>query len=313
MTNRKLVYAKHTPQDRCGVAYFGGKLARLLDAKLVHSFHGFGTCEEFYVNLDIWELTHEDIQALEYFMRTGNIGKRIVLMHDYRFSHLEDTILGLADVVVNLSGEPALNKVAKCATIPLFTPPLTEPSTLGLRRTASRPLSMAFGFFNARKKSFRTYISFYEFMSKKFPDWTHIVVASAHTGHDNRDKDMLERLVAEYPVTVLDFIPNSILSELVHAADLGVCFYPTGIMWNNTAPMSFFQQKKPVLTSFGELTPPEYKKFLLNVDELESIPFNDSASLSKRGEQAFDFFQSALSWDVFCDRLRQTIASAHKA
>jgi hypothetical protein len=309
MTDRKLVYAKHTPQDRCGVAYFADKLGRLVGGKLVHSFHGFGTCEEFYVNLDIWELSHEDVQALEYFMRSGRIGKRIVLMHDYRFSHMEDTILSLADVVVNLSGEPALDDVAKCKTISLFTPPLTEPSTLGLQRTAKRPLSMAFGFFNARKKSFRTYLNFYEFMAKRFPDWTHIVVASAHTGHDNRDKDMLERLVAEYPVTVLDFIPNAILSELVHAADLGVCFYPTGIMWNNTTPLSFFQQRKPVLTSFGPLTPPEYKNFLLSVDELEKIPFNDAEFLSARGKQAYDLFQSSLSWQVFSERLQQTISS----
>ena len=38
------------------------------------------------------------------------------------------------------------------------------------------------GFFHPRKKSFKSYVYFYEYMLNNYPNWHHIVVMSSHTG-----------------------------------------------------------------------------------------------------------------------------------
>src|SRR3989338_9085023 len=261
---KKLVYSKHRPSERCGVAFFAEELARNLQAKLTHNFHGYSKCEELIINMDILELVESEVSSLLNFITSGHAKKTILIMHDYRFSYLEDELVKKCNAIVNISAEPALTQLAKNKTIELFTPSFTQPPILGLKKSKMRPVSLAFGFFSPRKKSFKMYTSFYDFMITNYPQWYHIVVASAHTGHDESDALFISRQLSSDSILVLNFLPNSLLSEMISASDMGVCFYPTGIMLNNAAPMAFFSQGKSVITTYGELTPPEFKKFTLD-------------------------------------------------
>ena len=86
-------------------------------------------------------------------------------------------------------------------------------------------------------------------------------------------------------------------------ADLGVNFYPTGIMINNAAPMSFFSQGKTVITTYGELTPQVYKKFTLDGTKLQDLQLSDTTKLKALGKQAKDYYWKNLSWDVFISKM----------
>lgn len=298
-----LVYAKHTPSDRCGVAYFAHTLSQLLSGRLVHDFRGFGRCQRFFVNLDILELGSEDVRNLVEFMKSDAVGQKILVMHDYRFSYLEDDLIDLSDKIINLSGEPELTKRSPEKTLELFTPALIPPPTLKLSGDPDSPYTLAFGFFNARKKSFSMYLQFYEYMLSKYPGWRHIVVASGHTGDESGDDKALRRLLSSDKVMFLEFTPNTLLSELVHGSQLGVCFYPTGIMSNNTTPMSFFLQKKSVVTNYGALTSAQLKKMTYNFDEIRSIDFTNRELLITKGQEVHKIYSENFSWPIFLDQM----------
>lgn len=300
---KKLIYSKHSPNELCGVAYFSSLLSKKLAGSLIHSFHGFSRCDELFINMDILELGESEVSSLLNFMSSGKIGRIYLIMHDYRFSYLEDEMVKKADVVVNLSGEPALIKIAKGKMIELATPSFIEQPVLGFVKNSKRPLSLTFGFFSPRKKSFKMYVDFYEYMLSQNPKWYHILVASTHTGHDNSDKEYLSRIFSSDSMLVLDFLPNPILSELISASDLGVFFYPTGIMSNNAAPMSFFSQGKTVVTTYGELTPGEFKKFTLNAENFLDIDFNNGQKFKDLGLHAQKYYQKNLSWEVFIRKI----------
>lgn len=298
-----LVYSKHSAYERCGVAYFSAELAKYLGAKHINSFHGFSTCDELFINMDIFELNELEVSSLLNFIESSATKKTILLMHDYRFSYLEDQLMKASDLVINLSSEPAIKNVAKEKMIELFTPSSIELPVLGFQKKSERPLSLSFGFFSPRKKSFKMYISFYEYMLKKYPEWFHIIVVSTHVGHDEKDAQFLSRYFDSNSILVLRFLPNQLLSELISVADLGVNFYPTGIMINNAAPMSFFSQGKTVLTSYGELTPQVYKKFTLDGTKLKDLQLSDITKLQALGKHAKDYYWKNLSWDIFVSKM----------
>lgn len=299
MSKKVLVYAKHTPTARCGVAYFAQEMAKQFSGTLVHSYQGFSKCDEFYVNLDVFEMDEAEVRSLHNFISSGHAAKTILVMHDYRFSYIEDELIKAADVVLNLSGEQALNNVAPAKTLQLFTPSLIEAPILELTKTAKHPLTLSFGFFNARKKIFKQYVAFYEYMVQHHPEWHHIIAASAHAGDTASDSQLLAQMVNAEQVIVTDFMPNRILAELIHAADVGVFFYPTGIMVNNASPMAFFAAGKSVITTHGTLTPPDYKQFTLDGADFTKIGFTNLAEFKKVGIAAQQYYQSKLSWPVF--------------
>ncbi|MBI4407961.1 MAG: hypothetical protein HY565_05695 [Candidatus Kerfeldbacteria bacterium] len=294
-----LVYAKHTPTARCGVAYFSAEMAKQFGGTLVHSYQGFSKCDEFYVNLDVFEMDEAEVRSLHNFISSGHAAKTILVMHDYRSSYVEDELVKVADVVLNLSGEAALNDIAPQKTLQLFTPSLIEAPVLELTKAAQHPLTLSFGFFNARKKIFKQYVAFYEYMVQQYPDWYHIIAASAHTGDTASDSQLLAQMINSDRVIVTDFMPNQILSELIHAADLGVFFYPTGIMVNNASPMAFFAAGKSVITTHGALTPTEYKQFTLDGNDFTKIDFTNLAAFKTIGTAAQQYYQTKLSWPVF--------------
>lgn len=300
---KKLVYSKHTPQERCGVAYFSHQLAKKISGSLIHSFHGFSRCDELFINMDIFELGESEVSSLLNFMNSDKIGKVYLIMHDYRFSYLEDEMVNKADYVVNLSGEPGLSKIARGKMIELATPSFIEKPILGFNKDSQRPLSLTFGFFSPRKKSFKKYVNFYEYMLARHPDWYHILVASTHVGHDGSDKESLSKIFNSDSITVLDFLPDIILSELISASDIGVFFYPTGFLSNNAAPMSFFTQGKTIITTYGELTPSDYKKFTINGEDFSAINFKNRQKFKEYGEKAKKYYQKNLSWDVFINNI----------
>lgn len=300
---KKLIYSKHTPLAHCGVAYFSAILTKYLSGQLIHSFHGYSRCDELFINMDILELNESEASSLLNFMSSGNAGKIYLIMHDYRFSYLEDEMVKKADIVVNLSGEPALAQISKNKMIELATPSFTEKPVLKFTKKSERPLSLTFGFFSPRKKSYKMYVGFYEYMLSHYPDWYHILVASTHTGHENSDKENLARNFNSDSVLVLDFLPNQILSELISASDLGVFFYPTGFMSNNAAPMSFFAQGKTIVTTYGALTPPDLKKFTLNGTDLSRLNFTKMDHFTKLGSMANSYYRKNLSWEIFVGKI----------
>lgn len=308
MSKKVLVYAKHLPTARCGVAYFAEQLAQQLQAQLVHSYQGFSKCDEFFINLDVFEMDEAEVRSLHNFIASGHAGKTILVMHDYRFSYVEDELIKAVDVVLNLSGEQALNAIVPGKTIQLFTPSLIETPILQLQKTATHPLTLSFGFFNARKKVFKQYVAFYEYMVQRHPDWHHIIAASAHAGDTASDSQLLAQMVNAEQVVVTDFMPNKILSELIHAADLGVFFYPTGIMVNNASPMAFFAAGKPVITTYGNLTPAEYKTFTLDGNQFDQVDFTELSELVSRGKVAQQYYQAQLSWPVFVQQVTHFMA-----
>lgn len=300
---KKLVYSKHSAQEQCGVAYFSREFARHIGAKHINSFHGFSQCDELFINMDIFELDESEISSLLNFIESSSAKKTIILMHDYRFSYLEDQLIKACDMVVNLSGEPALKNIAKDKMIELFTPSSIELPILDFQKKYGRPLSLSFGFFSPRKKSFKLYISFYEYMLKKYPNWFHIIAISRHIGSDENDVQILSRFFESDSVLVQGFLPNQLLTELISVSDLGVSFYPTGIMINNAAPMSFFSQGKPVITSYGDLTPEIYKNFTLDINKIDSLPLSNLRYLKKLGTIAKIYYWKNLSWEVFIDQI----------
>lgn len=304
---KRIVYSKHTAQARCGVAYFSALLAQQLQATHVQSFQGFSRCDEFYINLDILELTEGEVQSLLEFIRSKAAAKTILLMHDYRFSYLEDALVHAADVVLNLSGEAALNALAPKKILQLFTPSLVEAPILKFVKESQHPFTLSFGFFSPRKKTFRQYVEFYEYMVKHHPDWYHIIAASAHTGDTSTDSQTLGQMIQAEQVIVTEFLPNQILAELIHAADLGVCFYPTGIMRNNAAPMSFFAASKTVITTYGDLTPPEYRDFTLDGQNWQGIDWSQPAQLQTLGQRAHEYYTTHFSWSVFIAAVEQRV------
>lgn len=304
----KLVYSKHSPNERCGVAFFSQVLAKNLSARHIQSFHGFSKCDELYINMDILELQEEEVSSLLNFIKSGNARKTILIMHDYRFSYFEDELIKKCNIVVNLSGEPSLRIVAGNKMIDLFTPGSMEQPILQFQKNSKRPLSLAFGFFSPRKKSFKLYIAFYEYMIEKYPDWYHILVASTHTGHDKEDVNSIARFLDSESILVLNFLPNILLSELISASDLGACFYPTGIMLNNAAPMAFFSQGKPVITTYGELTPKEFKQFTLDGVNLAKLEMSNINHLRKIGKSAENYYWKNLSWKVFIQKMYSQLA-----
>lgn len=307
---KKLVYSKHAAHERCGVAYFSAELAKHIGAKHINSFHGFSQCDELFINMDIFELDESEVSSLLNFIESSATKKTILLMHDYRFSYLEDQLVRASDVVINLSGERALKNVAKDKMIELFTPSMIEPPVFEFQKKQSRPLTLSFGFFSPRKKEFNQYIKYYEYMLRKYPEWYHIIVASTHVGHDQGDTQFLSRFFNSKSILVLGFLPNQLLAELVSAADLGVNFYPTGIMINNAAPMSFFSQGKTVVTSFGDLTPKDYKKFTLNFAEIDKTSLSNMKILNNLGKKAHTYYWKNLSWDVFIKKMYAFIDEA---
>lgn len=295
--DRKLVYSKHRESERCGVAFFSATLARKIGAEHVHGYQGFGRCDEFYVNMDIFELEESEVESILRFINSGQVAKTILIMHDYRFSYLEDQLIRVADVVVNLSSEPGLSELIGVKHIALPGSTLTESPKLGMKKSQDNPVSLAFGFFSPRKKSFNKYVDFYQYMLSTYPTWLHIVVASAHVGDSTADSEFLRELLDDESIIFMDFIPNTMLAELVSIADIGVCFYPTGIMSNNAAPMSFFSQRKTVVTNYGVLTPEEFKTFTIDETSIESIDFSDVAKVTALGKSAGSYFDNNLTWD----------------
>ena len=90
---------------------------------------------------------------------------------------------------------------------------------------------------------------------------------------------------------------------MISASDMGVCFYPTGIMLNNAAPMAFFSQGKSVITTYGELTPPEFKKFTLDGSRMKALDFNNLKKIASIGTRTKNYYWKHLSWDVFIKRM----------
>lgn len=310
---KKIVYSKHSPDKRCGVAYFSNILAKHISAAHIQSFYGFTKCDELFINMDILELDESEILSILNFLNSNNVRKKILIMHDYRFTYLEDKLVTASDVVINLSGEPALKHIAGNKMIELFTPSSTEQPILGFQKKIDRPLSLAFGFFSPRKKTFKTYTQFYEYMLSQYPQWYHILVVSAHAGEQETDVYSLSRLLDSKDILVLNFLPNVLLSELISAADLGVCFYPTGIMLNNAAPMAFFSQGKTVVTTYGELTPKEFKNFTLNISNLNKIDFSDLKKIRQMELEAKKYYWSNLSWDVFTHKMYEKLSHLTKS
>lgn len=302
-----LIYAKHTPTARCGVAYFSAEMAKQFNGTLVHSYQGFSKCDEFYVNLDVFEMDEAEVRSLHNFISSGHATKTILVMHDYRLSYIEDELIKVADVVLNLSGEQALNNVAPAKTLQLCTPSLIGSPILGLTKTSDRPFTLSFGFFNARKKVFKQYVAFYEYMVQQHSDWYHIIAASAHAGDMVSDSQLLAQMINAEQVMVTDFMPNRILSELIHAADVGVFFYPTGIMVNNASPMAFFAAGKSVITTYGSLTPAEYKDFTFDGNDFKAIDFNQVSQFKERGQAAKRYYQANLSWNYFVKQVTQYV------
>ncbi|OGG15939.1 hypothetical protein A3D78_01180 [Candidatus Gottesmanbacteria bacterium RIFCSPHIGHO2_02_FULL_39_14] len=300
---KRLVYSKHSPKERCGVAYFADLLSKYLSAKHVNGFHGFGKCEELFINMDIFELDESEVSSLLKFINSRFVGKKILLMHDYRFTYLEEEMVKNCDLVINLSGEQALKDIANGKMIELFTPSSIEKPQFYLKKGKNRPLSLTFGFFTPRKKSFKLYIEFYENMLKKYPEWYHIIVASTHVGDSIEEKEFITRLLNSRSILVSDFIPNTLLAELISAANLGVFFYPTGIMQNNMGPMAFFSQGKTVITTYGDLTPSSFKLFTINFDDLRKFDLYDLKIIDRLGRNAKSFYQSNLSWEVFIKKM----------
>ena len=306
----KLVYSKHVPTERCGVAYFSACLAKAVGGQHVNSYQGFRKCDELYINLDVFEMAEADVHSIENFIKSGSVGRSILVMHDYRFSYVEDQLIKQCDVVLNLSGETALNAIAPEKTLQLFTPSLVDVPVLGLAKTAGHPLTLSFGFFSPRKKTFKQYVAFYEYMVKQYPDWYHIIAASGHTGDTSGDSQMLAQMVRSDRVVVTDFMPNSILAELIHAADLGICFYPTGVLANNATPMSFFAAGKTILTTYGELTPQDYRGITLDGSDFTKIDFSQLAKIQALGQTAQTYYQKNLSWERFVELTNAFIQKA---
>ncbi len=307
MPNNILVYAKHLPTARCGVAYFAHQLAQRVDGTLVHSYQGFSKCDQFFINLDVIEMDEAEVKSLHNFIASGHAKKTILVMHDYRFSYIEDELIKAADVVLNLSGEAALNAIAPQKTVPLCTPSLMDPAVLQFSHTDQHPLTVSFGFFNARKKNFKQYVAFYAHMVEHYPQWHHIIAASAHQGDQSSDSALLAQMINSPQVIVTDFMPNQILAELIHVADLGVFFYPTGIMLNSASPMAFFDAGKSVITSYGQLTPDAYKTFTFDGGQFDQIDFNQLAQFKECGQAAKQYYHANLSWDYFLKQVAQYV------
>lgn len=297
---RRLVYSKHAPSQNCGVAFFSEQLARRLDARHVHGFHGFSRCDEFYINIDLLELQEGEAVSLLNFIRQGGAQRVVLILHDYHFTCLEGELIKASDLVVNLScediGEPHQTNI-----IDLFSPPLTETPLFSLANTGPRPLTLAFGFFSPRKKSFSSYVGFYQHMLTHFPQWGHVVVASAHEGDATADPKALSRMFSSSSMIFLEFMPNVMLTELVGIAELGVCFYPSGVMRNNAVPMSFFAQGKPVITNYGDSTPEVYFDFTLDMQKFDRIDFSQRDHLRSLGARAKAYYQDNWTWDIFIE------------
>jgi len=193
--------------------------------------------------------------------------------------------------------------VAEGKTVELFTPSSIEAPVLQFKKEKNLPFSLTFGFFNPRKKSFKLYISFYEYLLKKYPQWYHMVIASTHVGDNDSDREFLARYFNSNSILILDFIPNQLLAELISASDLGVFFYPTGIMQNNAGPMAFFSQGKTVLTTYGELTPSSFKQFTIDLAKLDNFDLSDLTKISKLGFKARSYYHSNLSWEIFIKKM----------
>jgi len=300
---KRIVYSKHLPTEQCGVAYFSALLAKYLSAKHVNSFHGFSQCDELFINMDIYEFSESEVSSLLNFISSGCVEKTILLMHDYRFTYLEDELVKKSNAVINLSGEPALGKVAGEKMLELFTPSSSEPPILKFKKINRRPLSLSFGFFNPRKKSFKTYISFYEYMLEKYPQWFHVVIVSTHVDDKSTDREFLRNYFNSNSILISEFIPNQLLAELISASDLGVFFYPTGIMQNNAGPMAFFSQGKTVLTTYGKLTPSSFKRFTIDYKNLAKYNLSNLHKINRLGSIAQSYYRSNLSWEVFIKEL----------
>ena len=302
---KRLVYSKHLSDKRCGVAYFAQMLAEKLSARHVNGFHGFSQCDELYINMDIFELSEAEVRSLLNFIISQNIKKTILLMHDYRFSYLEDELIKHSQAVINLSGEPSLKKKADGKLIELFTPSVIEDPVLKFKKDRQKHFSLSFGFFNPRKKSFKSYISFYEEMLKKQPDWSHIIIVSSHAGEDSDIRQNLTSFLEAKSILVSDYMPNQLLSELISAADIGVFFYPTGIMQNNMGPMAFFSQGKTVITTYGKLTPPAFKEFTVNFHQAGKFILPDIRKIVSLGSRARTYYRKYLDWEIFIKKMTQ--------
>jgi hypothetical protein len=302
-----LVYSKHNVTQHCGVAYFSAIMAEKLSAEHVQTYKGFKRCKNFFINLDIIELDKDDINHLFDFIKSDAYDKAILIMHDYRFSYLEDKLIDACDIIVNLSGEEELNKISGNNSIGLFTPSLIDAPVLSAKKGSNRPMSLSFGFFSPRKKSFNKYLKYYDYMLTNYADWYHIIVMSSHVGTPNVDIEILPNLLNSDSIVTMEFIPNKILSELISLSDLGVSFYPTGILSNNAAPMSFFQQGKTVVTSSGKMTPPSYHDFIINWDKIELVDFDDLKSIHNRGKAAQHYYDNNLNWDYFIKKIKSLI------
>lgn len=305
---KKLVYSKHSPDERCGLAYFAQQFSRKIGGIHISNFHGFRASDELYINMDILELDEAEISSLLKYVSSRSSKKTILIMHDYRFSYFEDELVRISDSVVNLSGESALTKLAPDKTIELFTPSIVDPPYFQFTKRNQTYLSLAFGFFHPRKKSFSMYLAFYDFMVLHFPQWHHILIPSVHTGHTNTGADSLAELLHHPSVEIMDFVPGSLLTELISASDVGVCFYPTGIMRNNATPMAFFSQGKTVISTYGDLTPADYPSFTLDAGQIKSYDFSDASFLSKKGAAAHAYYAANLSWDVFMKKLQHFLS-----
>ena len=304
----KLVYSKHSAEDRCGIAYFASKINRLINGKHINSFHGFSNCNEFYINMDVYELSEHEINSLISYIDSGSAKFIILLLHDYRETYLENILIRKCDLIINLSGEPKLKLIAPQSEN-LFTPSLIELPKLGFTKSREKPLSLAFGFFSVKKKSFSNYVTFYERMIKNYPNWNHIIIASSHTGVINNDSEILKKLLNYDNINVLDYLPNMLLSELISASDLGVCFYPTGILSNNTVPMSFFQQEKCVITNYSKASDDLLKDATMDYDNLNEYNFNDFKILKNKGIKSKETYESNYSWDIFMSKLNHLITN----
>jgi len=303
--SRRIVYSKHSPSQNCGVAFFSEQLARRIGARHVHGFHGFTQCDEFFINIDLLELQEIEVISLLNFIRQGGAGRVVLILHDYHFTYLEDELIKSSHLVINLSCE-TIQERPNTQIVELFSPPLTEAPLFNLINGGERPLTLAFGFFSPRKKSFSSYVAFYKYMLDSHPQWGHIVVASAHEGDATADPKALARMFSSPSMIFLEFMPNVMLTELVAVAELGVCFYPSGVMKNNAAPMSFFAQGKSVITNHGDHTPESYKDFTIDHKNLEKTDFNQRDALRELGRSAYAHYIENWTWDIFIKSLSET-------
>jgi hypothetical protein len=298
-----IVYSKHTESDRCGVALFASKLAGLINGIHYHEISKLVHCDKFYLNLDVHELEPQDIKGLIDYISNAKIGSKILILHDYRYTYQEDLIINQCDHVIYFTDDFRQDNFPNVKSLKLWTPPITDESFLKFIRNREVPFSLTFGFFSHRKKNFVYYKQFYDFMTKYFPNWKHIIVASHHTGEVNHDIDIFKSHIANDNILFYDFLPNKLLSDLITASSLGVVFYPNGILSNNTVPLSFMQCSTPLLTNFSDNSPSIYKDVFFDFSALNKINFNDFDLLDRNGVDSKDFFDSTLSWEIFIQKI----------